>query len=117
MLLVTALLVPSRGFAHEPRVGPHGGTLVDAGAYPVEITIKRTTVDVYLSDGADKPVPATGFKGTVVLAVDGKSQRIVLVVADTNRLTGQSPIAGSGPPKGAILITGPDGKTAQARLN
>jgi len=117
LLLASALLAPSWALAHEPRVGPHGGTLVDAGAYHVEVTMKGTAVDVYLSDAADKPVAAAGFKGTVMLAIDGKSQRVVLAPADGNRLTGQSTVTASGPLKGAVLLTTPDGKTAQAKLN
>lgn len=110
-------LVPTAAWAHEPRKGPHGGILVDAGAYHVEVAVKGTTVDVYLSDGADRPVPAAGFRATAILAVDGKPQRIVLGPADGNRLTGKSTIAVSGAPKGAVLLTAPDGKTAQAKID
>jgi hypothetical protein len=117
LFLAAAALVPSLAHAHEPRKGPHGGTLVDAGAYHVEVVMKGVTVDVYVSDGADRPVPATGFKATAILAIDGKPQRIVLEPADGNRLTGQSTIAASGVPKGAVLLTASDGKTAQARID
>lgn len=110
-------LVPSWAFAHEPRKGPHGGVLVDAGPYHVEVTVKGTTVDVYVSDGGDRPLPAAGFKATAILAIDGKPQRIVLGPADSNRLTGQSTIAVQGALKGAVLLTAPDGKTAQAKID
>lgn len=116
LFLAAMVLVPSLAHAHEPRKGPHGGTLVDAGAYHVEVVLKGTTVDVYVSDSADRPVPAAGFKATAILAIDGKPQRIVLGPADANRLTGQSPIAAIGTPKGAVLLTAPDGKTAQAKI-
>lgn len=108
---------PAPAHAHEPRKGPHGGVLVDAGAYHVEIVTKGTTVDVYVSDGADKPLPAAGFRATAILAIGGKPQRIALGPAEGNRLTGQAGLAVSGPPKGAVLLTAPDGKTAQARID
>ena len=114
--IAAGILLPSLAFAHEPRKGPHGGVLVDAGPYHVEVTAKGTTIDVYVSDGADRPLPATGFKATAILAIDGKPQRIVLGPADSNRLTGQSTIAAQGALKGAVLLTAPDGKTAQAKL-
>lgn len=117
LILATLLLAPSLALAHEPRVGPHGGTLVDAGPYHVEVLMKGTTVDVYVSDVADKPLPASGFKGTAILVIDGKSQRVALAAASANRLTGQSGIAATGPLKGAVLLVAPDGKSAQAKLN
>ena len=79
--------------------------------------MKGVTVDVYVSDGADRPLPAAGFKATAILAIDGKPQRIVLGPAEGNRLTGQSTIAAPGVPKGAVLLTAPDGKTAQAKID
>ena len=116
MFLAAATLAPMTARAHEPRKGPHGGILVDAGAYHVELAITGMTVDVYISDGADRPVPAAGFRAMAILVIDGKTQRIVLGPADGNRLTGQSSAAASGAPKGAVLLTAPDGKTAQARI-
>jgi hypothetical protein len=103
--------------AHEPRKGPNGGLLVDAGAYHVEVVAGGMTIDVFLSDGADKPLAAQGFKATAVLAVGGKSVRVLLTPASGSRLTGQSEFTLPANPKGAVLLTGPDGKTAQARLN
>lgn len=116
LFLAALALVPSLAQAHEPRKGPHGGILVDAGAYHVEIVMKGVTVEVYVSDGADRPVPAAGFKATAILAIDGKPQRIVLAPADGNKLAGQSAIATQGALKGAVLLTAPDGKTAQAKI-
>jgi hypothetical protein len=116
-LIAAGVLAPSLAFAHEPRKGPHGGILVDAGPYHVEVTVKGTTIDVYVSDGGDRPLPAAGFKATAILAIDGKPQRIVLGHADSNRLTGQSPMAAQGTWKGAVLLTAPDGKTAQAKID
>ncbi len=117
LFLAAVALLPSMASAHEPRKGPHGGILVDAGPYHIEVAMKGTTVDVYVTDGADRPVLAVGFKATAILAIDGKPQRIVLGPADGNRLTGQSTITMSGAPKGAVLLTAPDGKTAQAKVD
>ncbi len=116
-LIAAMSLFPTWALAHEPRKGPHGGILVDAGPYHVEVTARGTTVDVYVSDGADKPLPAAGFKATAILAIDGKPQRIVLAPAEGNRLTGQSTMATQGALKGAVLLTAPDGKTAQAKID
>ncbi len=116
-LTFALLLLATPALAHEPRKGPNGGLLVDAGAYHVEVVSGGMTVDVFLSDSADKPVAAEGFKATAVLAVAGKSVRILLTPAGGSRLTGQSAAPLPADPKGAVLLTAPDGKTAQARLN
>jgi hypothetical protein len=116
-LLAIALILPLSAEAHEPRIGPNGGLLVDAGPHHVEVLAKGNIVDIYISDAADRPLPATGFKATAVLVVNGKPQRIALEPADTRRLSGTAAVALPTPLKGVVLLTAPDGKTAQARLN
>jgi hypothetical protein len=103
--------------AHEPRKGPNGGTLVDAGRYHVELVIKDPSVDVFLTDDADKPVPSTGFKAVAIFVAAGKSQRILLEPTDGNRLSAQAHVSIPANPKGAVQLTAPDGKTAQGRFN
>lgn len=109
-LLVTPVL------AHEPGVGAHGGVRVDAGAYHAELVADgTTTVALYLSDGADKPVTAEGFKANAILVVEGKAQRFPLAPAGGNRLTGTAPLAVPKGVKGAVQITAPNGASAQAK--
>jgi hypothetical protein len=42
--LGTLLLIPASAWAHEPRKGPNGGELVDAGSYHVEVVGKGTAM-------------------------------------------------------------------------
>ena len=71
---------------------------------------------IVLSGAGDKPVPATGFKGTAILVVNGKPQRIVLEAAGDTKLTGKADVTLPAQPKGAIQLTAPDGKTASAKF-
>ncbi|MBA4788772.1 MAG: hypothetical protein H2042_03665 [Rhizobiales bacterium] len=118
-LLPAALAVPLLclpALAHEPGAGAHGGLRVDAGAYHAELVADGTpAVALYLSDGADRPVPADGFKANAILLVDGKAQRFALAPDGGSRLTGTAPVAIPRGVKGAIQITAPDGSTAQAK--
>lgn len=116
LILATLLLAPSWALAHEPRVGPHGGVLVDAGPFHVEITATGANLEVFVSDAQDKPLPAAGFKGTAVLVMNGKPHRVALEATRPDRLTGQAAVAIGAPLKGVILLTSPDGKTANAKL-
>ena len=104
--------------AHEPRKGPNGGALVDAGArYHVELVAKGSEdVVVILSDLNDKPVASAGFKANAILIVGGKTQRFALEPADGARLVGKAPVAIPAGTKGAVQLTAPDGATAQAKF-
>lgn len=120
ILTCTAILAASlaAASAHEPRKGPNGGALVDAGkTYHAELVAKGTEeVVMILSDMNDKPVSAAGFKANAILIVGGKTQRFVLEPADGARLVGKAPVAIPAGVKGAVQITAPDGATAQAKF-
>jgi hypothetical protein len=104
-------------FAHEPRKGPNGGELVDAGAYHIEVIGRGTSIEVLVSDATDKPVPATGFKALAIMVIDGKTQRVALEpAADGKKLVGTAP-APITTVKGAVQLTDRDGKTATGRIN
>lgn len=116
--LVIALGIAGFAQAHEPRKGPRGGALVDAGDYHIEVLPQGSGLDVYLSDTADKPLKANGFKGLAILAIAGKTVRVPLeAAADGAKLTGAAPSPLAPPVKGAVQITAPDGKTATSKLN
>lgn len=122
MRLLTAAAVLTASLlsaaAHEPRKGPNGGALVDAGArYHVELVAKGSDdVVVILSDLNDKPVASAGFKAHAILIVGGKTQRFALEPADGARLAGKAPVAIPAGTKGVVQLTAPDGATAQAKF-
>ncbi|MDO9459050.1 MAG: hypothetical protein Q7N95_02875 [Alphaproteobacteria bacterium] len=115
-LLIGALTWSGAAWAHEAK-GKHGGRIVDAGSYHVEMVVKSDTVDVFISDASEKSVATSGFKGTAILVVDGKSQRILLAPVDGTRLSGGATAALPNQPKGVLQLTGPDGKTIQAKFD
>ena len=114
---ILALMLAVPALAHEMAKGRNGGRVAEGGNYHVELVAKGTRVDVFLTDASDKPVAAAGFKGVAILLVGGKSQRISLMPGDDSRLTGSVGATLPAEPKGAVQITSPDGKTAQARFN
>jgi hypothetical protein len=104
--------------AHEQRVGPRGGALVDAGTYHVELVTRDKAVEIFVSDQNDKPLSASGFKALAILAIDGKSVRVTLEPApDGGKLVGAAPQSLPARVKGAVQLTGTDGKTATGRIN
>lgn len=114
-VLIGALLVACPAAAHD-AAGLHGGRTTDAGAYHVELVVKANVVDVFIRDAGEKPVGATGFRGTAILVVDGKSQRVALEPVD-GRLSGQAVVTLPERPRGVVQLTAPDGTTAQGKFN
>lgn len=115
-LALTTSLMPA--IAHEQRVGPRGGALVDAGTYHVELVTRDKAIEIFVSDAQDKPLPAAGFKALAILAVAGKSVRVTLEPApDGSKLVGAAAETLPARVKGAVQLTGADGKTATGRIN
>lgn len=115
-LLIGALTWSNAAWAHEAK-GKHGGRIVDAGSYHVEMVVKSDTVDVFISDASEKPVVTSGFRGTAIFVAGGKSQRVVLTPIEGTRLSGSATAALPEKPKGVVQLTGPDGKTSQAKFD
>ncbi len=118
VILLAAALLAGPALAHQPRLGPHGGPLVDAGAQNhVELVADGSaTVTVHFSNLADQPVPSKGFKANAILAIDGKVVRFALEPVEPSQFVGTAPAAVPKGVKGAIQITGPDGATLQAKF-
>lgn len=111
--IMSAAAMPA--LAHEVK-GPHGGRMVDAGDFHVEVVIAAPRIDVFLSDAAGKPVSSTGSKGTAILIADGKPQRITLEAAQDAQLTGATAEGLPANAKGVVQLTLSDGRTLQAQL-
>ena len=116
-LFAAALLCWSAGASAHDTKGTNGGRVVDAGSYHVELVSKSDKLELFVSDENQKSIPATGFKAIAILVVDGKSQRILLEPAGSALLSGTASVALPAHPKGVVQLTGPDGKTAQAKFN
>lgn len=109
-VIVLALVSPSLAFAHEVEKGPNGGRVVEASGHHVELVPKGTLIEVFITDKNEKAVSANGYKGTAILLIEGKQQRITLESAgSSDRLTGQA--AGKPPasPKGVVQLSSPAG--------
>lgn len=110
------MLIISPAFAHEPRPGPNGGLMVDAGNYHTELILEGSeNVTLLLFDANDQPVESAGFKANAILIINGKAVRFSLQPADGQTMLGKAPSAVEPGVKGAIQITLPDGSAVQAK--
>ena len=115
VLILAALLAVHAAFAHD-KVGPHGGPIADLGMFHGELVTKEKVVDLYVTDGAEQPVPVAGYMGIAILVAGAKSERVTLEPAENNRLTGTSTVALPAKPKGAVRVTASDGLIHQANF-
>lgn len=115
LALLATLALGSPASAHDAK-SMHGGRIVFAGNFHVEMVTKGDTVDIYLIDHNNKPIEAAGYKGLAILSVGGKSQRITLGAADGSKLTGKADGVLPEQPKGVVQITQPSGTTVSAKF-
>ncbi len=116
LALVGALAFTAAAYAHAPEKGKNGGQQTDAGNYHVEVVARGNTLDVFVTDHSETGVSTKGFKGTAILVVQGKAQRITLAPRGQNILTGTSPVELATPVRGAVQITNTDNETVQAKF-
>ena len=115
MLAFAMVLSGAAAHAHE-GVGPHGGRLADTPKYHVELVVTNDTVDVFLSDKASKPVPATGLTGLAIIVTGGASARIVLA-GDGAKLSGKTTSKLPDIAKSVVQVKLGDGQTIQASFD
>ncbi|MFG1183790.1 hypothetical protein [Xanthobacter aminoxidans] len=101
--------------AHGAQKGPNGGPMEDVAGVHVELVVAGETVTFNLLDEAGKPLGATGFTGSAMVAA-GTERKTLPLAAAGEALAGKAaaPVA-----KGAavtLLIKTPTGKSGQAKF-
>lgn len=69
-----------------------------------------------LSDGADKPLAATGYYANAILVIDGKPRRFPLSPGENGHLVRKAAVAAPAGVKAAVQIIALDGATSQAKF-
>jgi hypothetical protein len=122
MKLITIALGLSLGLAgiaqaHAPAVGANGGRQVNAGPYHMEMIVEGQGLTIFLRDHGDRPVQTTGFRGTAVLTLDGRAERVALIPAGANQLTGTGTRSLPERPRAIVQVTNAAGSSAQGRFD
>ena len=102
--------------AHEPGIGPNGGMRVDASPYRVELVPSGTVVNVYVTMDDESALDTSTMTGTAILLIGGKPVRAPLAPTTPGVLSADTGVEIPADVKGAIQITGADGKTVQAKF-
>lgn len=83
--LLTGLLALAAGqaLAHgEPRRGANGGMIGDLGDRHIEMLARDGEIRIWVLDAQDRPVPAAGAAGSLIVLAQGRQQTIGLEAAD-----------------------------------
>ena len=116
-LIVTAIFAAtSIALAHAPKLARTVALKLMQAASTSKWCLKEQLCRSSSRDHSDNDVKTDGFKGTAIFVIDGKPQRIPLIPAGENRLSGTSPVDLPTNPKGAVQITTPSGGTMQAKF-
>ena len=67
-VMLTALALATPVVAHDAKP-LHGGRIVYAGNFHVEMVANGNAVDVYLISHQNKQMPLTGYKGLAILSI------------------------------------------------
>ena len=92
---------------HKPR---HGGQIRETGGFVYELKASATSIAVWVTDEADKPVPTRGSTAKVTLIDSGMRVEVPLAPAGDNRFeaSGDFPVR---PGVGALLDIAVGGKS------
>ncbi len=119
-IFATAMLLGACAMAHEGSAhdgtGPNGGRLADTAKYHLELVVKADTIDVFVSDKASRPIPATGLSGIAVVVAGGTSTRVPLI-GETAKLSGKATTKLPDGTRSVVQVKLPDGQTIQASFD
>lgn len=76
--------------SHGNMKGPNGGPMQDVVGVHAELVLSGNTVTINLLDEANKPVPAKGFSGSVLVVSGGARETVQLAVASDSSLKGDA---------------------------
>lgn len=102
--------------AHDGENGPHGGPMLEAGDFHLELTAAGTDLAIYLMDNAHAPVASKGASGRVVILDGSQQASLTLAAGDPNLLSAklEKPLA----PGARVVVTAKlaDGRSLTARF-
>ena len=106
----------AQGHSHGDKKGPHGGPIQDVVGIEAELVLADRAVTVHVYDEAGKPVPSTGYSGSVLVGTGQARQVVQLAPGPDNTLSGA---AAAAVPRGAqvtLQLRSPTGKSGQAKF-
>lgn len=101
---------------HGRTKGPNGGIVQDVAGVHAELVVTGSTVTINILDENNKPAPAKGFSGSVLIVSGGARETVSLATSGETSLKGQ---AKADVPTGAtvtLVLKNAAGKSGQVKF-
>jgi hypothetical protein len=118
MAAAATLLLASPALAqhkHGDHKGPNGGPVEDVAGVHAEFVASGAALTFNILDEANKPLPAKGYTGSVLI-VSGSERETVQLTATDNALKGEAKKAVPAGAAVTLLLKTAAGKSGQARF-
>lgn len=102
--------------SHGNMKGPNGGAMQDVAGVHAELVVTGATVTINTFDEANRPAPAKGFSGSVLIVAGASRETVQLTLAGDHALKGE---AKNAIPAGAVVtlvLRNAAGKSGQVRF-
>jgi len=101
---------------HGSTKGPNGGVVQDVAGVHAELVVAGNTVTINILDENNKPAPAKGFSGSVLLVSGGARETVQLAVSGDNALKGEAKSAIPASTTVTLVLKNAAGKSGQVKF-
>lgn len=101
---------------HGNLKGPNGGPMQDVAGVHAELVLAGNVATINLLDEANKPVPAKGFSGSLLIVSGSARETVQLAVAGDNALKGEAKAAIPAGAQVTLVLRNAVGKSGQAKF-
>ena len=105
----------AQGHGHGDR-GPNGGPMQDIVGIHAELVTSDRTLTFHLFDEGNRPVPAGGYSGSVLIGSGQARQVVQLAPGAENTLVGTAATAPARGTQMTLQLRNPAGRSGQARF-
>ena len=116
MMLVLWASVALAQHSHGNMKGPNGGPMQDVAGVHAELVVAGNVVTINTYDESNKPAPAKGFTGSILIVAGANRETVQLAIAGDNSLKGE---AKNPVPAGAVVtlvLKNAGGKSGQVKF-
>ncbi|WP_068190720.1 hypothetical protein [Reyranella sp.] len=101
---------------HAATKGPNGGPMQDVAGTHAELVVAGNTVTINLFDESNKPDPAKGFSGTVLIVSGSNRETVQLAVTGESSLKGEAKVVIPTGAQVTLVLKNAAGKSGQVKF-
>lgn len=102
--------------SHGNTKGPNGGVVQDVAGVHAELIVAANTVTINLLDETNKPIPAKGFSGSILIVSGSARETVQLAAAGDTALKGEAKAAIAAGAAITLVLKNAAGKSGQVRF-